>query len=238
LLAVNSWQATYQAAAADDKSGRVLFSEGFDDARLVDRGWYDGKKINIAQEGALAGTGCIAFHWNADGTPDFSSSRHLFEPSETVYLRCYMKVSKGWDWSGKPFHPHCMHFMTTENDKWHGPAASHLTVYIEPWNGKLRMAAQDIQNAKALHGLTQGPLRGGYNGKTYDSQDELFTDNQWHCVEAMFRLNSLDLDHDKANADGVVRAWFDDKLVIDETNVILRSTDFPKMKFNQFLLAP
>ena len=34
------------------------------------------------------------------------------------------------------------------------------------------------------------------------------------------------------------RAWFDDKLVIDRTDVVLRSTDFPAMKFNQFLMTP
>lgn len=238
LLTANSPRVTAQIAEVDDLPAGMLFSEGFDDARLLDRGWYDGQKFNVARDGARAGSGCIAFHWNADKSPDSASSRRLFEPSETVYLRCYMKLSQGWGWTGKPFHPHCMHFMTTENDKWRGPAASRLTVYIEPWNGRLRLAAQDIQNADAPHGLTQGPLRGGYNGKTYDSQQELFTDDQWHCVEAMFQLNSLDLKRDKANADGVVRAWFDDKLVIDETKVVLRSTDFPKMKFNQFLLAP
>ena len=54
----------------------------------------------------------------------------------------------------------------------------------------------------------------------------------------MFRLNTLDLKRDRPNADGIVRAWFDGKLVIDRTDVILRSTDFPNMKFNQFLLAP
>jgi hypothetical protein len=32
--------------------------------------------------------------------------------------------------------------------------------------------------------------------------------------------------------------WFDIKLVIERTNVVFRSTDFPKMKFNQFLLTP
>ena len=66
----------------------------------------------------------------------------------------------------------------------------------------------------------------------------LFTDDAWHCVEAMFRLNSLDLERDRPNADGIVRAWFDGKLVVERTDVILRSTDFPDMKFNQFLLAP
>ena len=54
----------------------------------------------------------------------------------------------------------------------------------------------------------------------------------------MFRLNTLDLKRDRPNADGIVRAWFDGRLVIDRTDVILRSTDFPNMKFNQFLLAP
>jgi hypothetical protein len=131
-----------------------------------------------------------------------------------------------------------MHFMTTENDKFRGPAASHLTVYIEPWNGKLRLAAQDIQNQDQPHGLTQGPLKGGYNSQSYDSKEDLFTDDGWHCVEALFRLNSLDRAADKPNADGIVRGWFDGKLVIDRADVVLRSTDFPNMKFNQYLLTP
>lgn len=215
------------ALNAEDKSAGLRFSESFDDARLTERGWYDGDRITIAPERARAGAGCGAFRWKADKSPDFSAWRRLFEPTETVHLRAYVRLSKGWGWSGRPYHPHCMHFMTTENVKFHGPAASHLTVYIEPVAGKLRLAAQDIENEKAPHGLTQGPLRGGYNGKFYDSKDELFTDDQWHCVEAMFRLNTLDLKNDKPNADGIVRAWFDDKLVIDETDVILRSTDFP-----------
>jgi hypothetical protein len=131
-----------------------------------------------------------------------------------------------------------MHFLTTENGKYHGPAASHLTLYIEPCNGKLRLAAQDIQNKDQPHGLTQGPLQGGYNGKFYDSREKLFDDDAWHCVEAMFRLNSLDVVNDKPNADGVVRGWFDGKLVIDHRDAVLRSTDFPQMKFNQYLLTP
>ena len=38
--------------------------------------------------------------------------------------------------------------------------------------------------------------------------------------------------------DGIVRGWLDGKLVVDQTDVVLRSTDFPNMKFDQFLLAP
>jgi hypothetical protein len=72
----------------------------------------------------------------------------------------------------------------------------------------------------------------------YDSKELLFNDDNWHCIEAFFRLNSLDLNNDKSNKDGIVRGWFDGKLVIDHSDVVLRSTDFPDMKFNQFLAAP
>ena len=72
----------------------------------------------------------------------------------------------------------------------------------------------------------------------FDSAKAVFTDDRWHCVEALYTLNSLNLTDDKPVADGVVRAWFDGELVVDRTDVILRSTDFPKMKFNQFLLTP
>jgi predicted amidohydrolase len=131
-----------------------------------------------------------------------------------------------------------MHILTTENDRYHGPAASHLTMYIEPQAGKLRLAAQDIQNQSTPHGLTQGPLRGGFNGKFYDSKEVIFTDDAWHCVEALFKLNSLDSRAGRPNADGTVRGWFDGRLVVDRTDLVLRSTDFPNMKFNEFLLAP
>jgi hypothetical protein len=228
------------AAEPEEKSPAALFSESFDEPRLLERKWYDGSTFTIADTGPYAGKGCIEYRWKEGGTTPANSSGicHLFEPTDTVYLRCHIKLSKGWGWSGRPYHPHLMHFMTTENAKFAGPAASHLTLYIEPCNAKLRLAAQDIQNKDAPHGLTQGPLKGGYNGKFYDSKDELFTDDAWHCVEALFQLNSLDLKADKPHADGVVRGWFDGKLVIERTDVVLRSTDFPKMKFNQFLLTP
>ena len=102
----------------------------------------------------------------------------------------------------------------------------------------LRLAAQDIQNKDRPHGLTQGPIKGGYNGLFYDSREKLFVDDAWHCVEAQFKLNTLDLAHDRPNKDGIVRGWFDGRLVVEQTDVVLRSPDFPNMKFNQFLLAP
>lgn len=217
-----------------------LFSESFEDANLLQRGWYDGSKFKIVSEGAYAGKGCIEFHWDANTTSPSTSSgmRHPVEPSDTVYLRYYIKLSPGWGWSGQNYHPHMTHFLTTENDAYRGPANSHLTLYVEPVNGKLRLAATDMQNVDAPHGLTQGELKGGYNGKEYDSPQVLFNDDKWHCVEALFKLNSVDVAKGTWARDGVVQGWFDGKLVVDKNDVVLRTVDFPKMKFNQFLLTP
>lgn len=228
-----------KARGAETSAKGILFRESFEDSDLATRGWYDASRLRIVG-GAAAGRGCIEYEWTEgqQKVQGSSGARHLFEPTDEVALRFYLKLSKGWGWSGRNYHPHLTHFLTTENSKWHGPAASRLTLYVEPVGGKLRLAAQDIQNASMPHGLTQGPLKGGYNGKFYDSDEVLFDDDQWHCVEAYFKLNTLDLAHDRPNRDGIVRGWFDGRLVIEHTDVVLRSTDFPAMKFNQFLMAP
>jgi len=223
-----------------DKRSDVLFKESFNDSELLSRKWYDGSLFLIDKGHPIEGVGCLEYRWKEKTTTPASSTgiRHLFEPTDVVFSRCYVRLSPGWGWTGRAFHPHLMHFMTTENGPYHGPAASHLTVYIEPWNGKLRLATQDIQNKDQPHGLTQGPLKGGYNGRLFDSKSQLFNDDQWHCVEAQFQLNSIDVAADKPNPDGIVKGWFDGELVIDQTDVVLRSMDFPNMKFNQYLLTP
>jgi len=217
----------------------LFFAEGFEDTKLTSRGWYDGDRFVLSDD-AVVGKHAIQYHFlKGKPTPsDSSGVRHSIDSTEVVYLRFYLKLSPNWSWTNKPYGPHLLHFMTTENDKYHGPAASHLTLYIEPVNGKLRLAAQAIQNQDMLHGLTQGALRGGYNGRFFDSQEVLFNDGMWHCVEAMFKLNSLDMTRDEPNHDGELRGWVDGKLVIDRADVVFRSTDFPKMKFNQFMMLP
>ena len=225
-------------AIGQEATVQVLFSEGFEDDKLESRGWYDLTHCRIVRKG-VAGN-CIEFEWLAGDSQTRGSSgmRRLFEASEEVYLRYYLKLSKSWQWTGRNYHPHLTHFLTTENPTFAAPATTHLTLYVEPVGGKLRLAASDMQNKDEPHGVTQGPLRGGFNGMLYDSQEVLFTDDKWHCVEAHFKLNSLDLAQDRPNGDGMVRAWFDGRLVVEHRDVILRSTDFPSMRFNQFLLMP
>lgn len=229
-----------QRAGALQEVGEPFFREGFEDTQLKQRGWYDGTRVKIATQPVHVGKGSIEFHFPTGTTGSDTSSTHRrrFEPTEAVYLAFSIRFSKGWGWTGRSYHPHLIQFMTTENGPYHGPAASHLTLYVEPQEGRLRLAAQDIQNRDRPHSLTQGPIRGGYNGKFYDSQEKVFTDDRWHRVETEFKLNSLDLANDRPRADGVARAWVDGKLVIDRKDLVFRSTDFPQMKLNQLLLAP
>src|SRR5436190_13374544 len=50
-------------AAQAASSPAVLFSEGFDDAQLLQRGWYDGSKFTISNAQPYAGKGCIEYAW-------------------------------------------------------------------------------------------------------------------------------------------------------------------------------
>ena len=241
--AADVWKLTSLQDARTGAGARAgqgaFFRESFDDADLARRDWYDGTRVRIvAREGDDK---CIEYEWPARGAGVAGSStfRHLFPPTDQLYVRFDLRLSKGWSWTGKGYHPHLINILTTANDRFAGPAATHLTLYIEPVDGKLRLAAQDIQNQDAPHGLTQGPLRGGFNGTFFDSKAELIADdNKWHHIEACFRLNTLDRQRERPNPDGVARAWFDGQLVVDRHDVVFRSADFPEMKLNQLLLAP
>src|SRR5688572_27712598 len=135
------------AVACTLKGADILFSESFEDGDLTKRNWYDGTTFRIVGD-ARAGKGCIEYEWRDGDTRGGGSSgaRRLFEATDEVWLRFYLKLSKDWGWSRRSYHPHLLHLLTTENSKFHGPAASHLTLYIEPVKGKLRLAATDIQN--------------------------------------------------------------------------------------------
>jgi len=60
--------------------------------------------------------------------------------------------------------------------------------------------------------------------------------DDWHFVEAYFQLNSIR--NGIGVADGIVRYWFDGQLVLEHTDVLLRTGAHPTMKFNQLLVAP
>ena len=81
------------------------------------------------------------------------------------------------------------------------------------------------------------------NGKQWRAgsiyfQDEpgQFYKNDWHFIEAYFKLNSIV--EGIGIADGIVKYWYDGELIIDHEDIVIRTGEFPDMKFYQFLMAP
>jgi hypothetical protein len=95
LALVTSLWAAEPKAKAEAMTEGVLFSESFEDADLAGRGWYDGTRFRIAGD-AMAGRGCVEYEWpdRQSGVKGSSPVRHLFEPTEEVSIRFYLKLSK------------------------------------------------------------------------------------------------------------------------------------------------
>ncbi|HVX38570.1 MAG TPA: hypothetical protein VHB25_03270 [Gemmatimonadaceae bacterium] len=157
----------------------LLLSESFDDASLAARGWYDlppqGLQAIVTSE-HRAGAGSMQVNLPAGGTVAVPSvtARHLFTPTEAVYVRYWVKHSANWVGSGQPYHPHEFYLLTTEEDAYAGPSYTHLTIYIEENvradGGYGVLAAQDSKNIDAsrlrqdLTAVTEHRAVSGCNG--------------------------------------------------------------------------
>jgi hypothetical protein len=82
-----------------------------------------------------------------------------------------------------------------------------------------------------------------WNGKGWKTPQVYFQDapgpfykSDWHHVEAYFKLNTISAG--KGVPDGQLRYWFDGALLIERTNVLMRTAINADMKWNQFLIAP
>jgi len=204
------------------------------------------------------GTGC------SSGTP----KRHALTPSDRIYVSYWVKHSSTWVGSGTTYHPHLIYLLTNLDNSTIGPAYTHMTAYVEENQGYPILAFQDgmnIDETKINVDLTTGTesrATGGCNGtqaaigqyhvdcylsgtvhwngvQWRGATPYFFDPNQmtnWHFIEAYFQLNTIS--SGVGQPDGIVRYWYDGQLVIDHSNVIVRTGMNPTMQFNQFMLSP
>lgn len=253
-------------------SQQILFTEDFEDNSFTSRGWYDNNKLYVTNSEHIAGSKCaIEFRFlQGARTPTTGGGvRRKFTASESVYLSYWVKYSANWEGSNRPYHPHEFHFITNVDGDYIGPAATHLTTYIEQNECTPMLSIQDALNidetriGQNLFGITENRAIAGCNGssdryttgdcylsgsthrngKSWKANRIYFSDstgkyykNDWHFVEAYFKLNSIV--GSKGVADGIIRYWFDGEMIIDAPDVMLRTGQYPNMKFNQFLIAP
>lgn len=249
----------------------VLVEEKFEDTDWASRGWYDSPNLEITSADHIQGSGhsCV-WHWKnkGDTKPEAGHGRVLFSPVESVTLSFSIKFSKNWEWTGKGWHPHMLHFMTTENGAHDGPAFSHLTLYCEVVDGRPRLLIQDGQNmdqARAgenLVGVTEKrSVAGGngdsdsYGGGFYKSGEVYWNGKGWRPDKIYFSdrpgpFYKADWHHIKARFklngivdgkgvnDGVLQYWYDGELIMDYRDVLFRTGQHPTMKINQFLMLP
>jgi hypothetical protein len=74
------------------------------------------------------------------------------------------------------------------------------------------------------------------NSTFWDAAFPAFVNGRWHRVEFYVAMNSTS--DGIAKRDGVFKYWVDGNLVINVTDVYLRTGHNPNRKFNQLLLAP
>ena len=193
--------------------------------------------------------------------------RHSFAATDRVYVGYWVKHSSNWVGSGTTYHPHIIYLLTNLNGAYSGLAYTYLTAYVEENQGYPQLDIQDGQNIDEtkigvdLTSVTENRAVAGcngiesvgqagndcylsgsvhWNGIIWKGPTAYFYDatqkTNWHFIEAYFQLNSIA--NGIGQADGIVRYWYDNQLVIDHSNVILRTGKNSTMQFNQFVIAP
>jgi hypothetical protein len=197
-----------------------------------------------------------------------SPMRHALSATTQVYVSYWIKHSSNWVGSGTTYHPHLIYLLTNLNTAYTGLAYTYLTAYIEENQGYPVLALQDGQNIDEtkigvdLTTVTENRSVAGCNGTQPNiGQSEsdcylsgsvhwnglvwkgpnahFFDPNQktnWHFIEAFFQLNTISNGIGQPN--GIVRYLYDGNLVINHSNVIMRSGKNPTMQFNQIVLTP
>jgi hypothetical protein len=154
-------------------TGTILFQEGFEDANLSSRGWYDNTTPKLSSvEHATNSTKSLEFHF-AKGAilPDNGSTmRKIFQETDSVYFSYYVKYSSNWEGSNVAYHPHEFYLLTNKDTEWTGPGYTRMTVYVEQNEGRPQVGIQDGVNVdlanigKDLTSLTESRAVAGCNG--------------------------------------------------------------------------
>jgi len=215
--------------------GTVLFFEDFENpitggsCPSPGTGWYDLRSPRIVSASPRLGS-ALEMTFDADSqTPNTGLGRHLFTPSDSVYLSYWVKYSDNWVGSRGSSHPHESSFLSDVDGNCVGGAGSQLSVLIEQ-NHCVRTNSNVCPVAET--GMIPRLIAPPRFERPPDSSD-LFTDDagprykgDWHFVEVYLEMNSAGGD------------WLDDDLFIDLQDVVFRSVGQDSFLFGQFFIAP
>jgi len=124
---------------------QVLLFEDFETGDFAAKGWYDGFDNQRTDEEFKNGSYSYEGHF-AEGSKTSGAGRHLFTPTDKVYISYWVKYSSNYVGSGVGYHPHEWNVLTNKDWAYQGPADTHLTLYIEQNAGRPLLAIQDSKN--------------------------------------------------------------------------------------------
>ncbi len=259
-------------ASAPAFGATVLLEEHFDDGNFAGRGWYGNTGTRVTTSQAIPGSkGSAEYRFRTGAkAPDYASSgmRHKFSPSESVYLRYWVKYSDNWVGSNRPYHPHEFHFLTNKDSDWTGPASTYTTFYVEQNAGQLQFFFQDSKNIDTsrikqdLTNITERRGVAGCNGDTdgfkggcYLAGDGWRNEKYWKNGKVNFSsqqgpnykgdwhlveayVKMNSIVNGKGVTDGIIRMWFDGNVIINHEKVLIRTATNADMRFNQFMIGP
>lgn len=121
-------------ASASLVSGSVLLSENFESSSFAANGWYDGTNFVRSSSQYHLGAYSAQFLFNSGATTPTSggSIRHLFTPTDTIYLSYWRKYDSNWKEQQGNLH-HEIYLLTNKDGAYTNLAFTHLTAYSETW---------------------------------------------------------------------------------------------------------
>jgi len=127
------------------RAQNILLFEDFETGDFEAKGWYDGFPDQRTTEEYKNGTHSYRGHF-AQGATTSGAGRHLFSPTDKLYMSYWVKYSTNYIGSGVGYHPHEWNILTNKDWIYQGPADTYLSLYIEQNAGKPILAMQDSKN--------------------------------------------------------------------------------------------
>ena len=158
-------------------SQSILLFEDFESGDFAAKGWYDGFPDQRTSVEYKNGTHSYAGHF-AQGATSSGAGRHLFTPTDKVYISYWVKYSTNYIGSGVGYHPHEWNMLTNEDWEYQGPADTYLTTYVEQNAGRPILALQDSKNVDPNCVLLNNNSFVGCNG---DFNMYVFDENRSAC---------------------------------------------------------
>ena len=167
-------------------NGTLLFEEDFENSSISSRGWYDNTHVELSTAEHISGsTASAQYHFLQGATSPTSgdAQRHLFTPSNSVYVSYWVKYSANYVGSGQSYQPHEFYILSTLDGQYDGPSDNFMDIYIEQNylnGGRPVIAIQDNRSINYSYGSVPRNLIGVTENRSTAGCNGMVESNMYH----------------------------------------------------------